>query len=157
MDGQDLLISLGALILIIFIASSSFMGHGSNIVNAVSEKYPLISNDDGVRIYRSNNDIRSTVNNIVSIKKPYDQKMDLTRGSILLYDESVIVVQNQSGTTEVEVIKNHQRAYNRHRGTMILFWGNNLFRNGRIRTPRSMRKGSIGSSPSLGGGFGFGK
>ena len=157
MEAKDLLISVAALVLIIILASTFLMGNRSNIVKAVDSKFPLINYENGVRRYSSNNGVTSTVNKIASLKEPYDRKVDLNRESILLYDEAVVVVRDQSGKTEIEVIKDHQRAYRRHRGTMIFFWGNNLFRNGRIRTPRSMRRGSIGSNPSLGGGFGFGK
>ncbi len=157
MDGRDLFISLGVIIITFFIASSVFMGPGTSIANAVSDKYPLINSENGIRIYSSNSDIKTTANNIASLKKPYDQKVDTSNESILLYDEAVVVVKEQNGTTEIEVIEDHQTAYNRHHSTMVLFWGSNLYQNGRIRTPRSIRQGSIGSSPSSGGGFGFGK
>ena len=156
MEGQDFFISLGVLLITIFMASS-FMGSEPNIVEAVSDKYPLKTTDGQVRKYSSNNDVYTTINNIVSIKEPYDQKVKMTKESVLLYDEAVVIVRNQNRTTEIEVIEDHKTAYRRHRGTMILFWGNNPYRNGRIGTPRSIRKGSIWSSPSRGGGFGFGK
>ncbi len=134
-----------------------FLSKAPSIVKAVSDKYPLMTSENGVLTYSSKSDLRSTVNDIVLQKKPYDQKVDTTGKSILLYNEAVIVVKEQNSSTEIEVIKDHQQAYNTHRSTMILFWGSNPYRNGRIRTPRSIRQGSIGSSPSLGGGFGFGK
>ena len=157
MEVKDLLVSVAALILIIIFASTFLMGNGSNIVKAVDDSFSLKNNENGIRRYSSNSGVTSTVNKITSLKEPYDQKVDLNRESILLYDEAVVVIRDHDGTTEIELIKDHQRAYHRHRGTMVLFWGNNLFRDGRIRTPRSMRRGSIGSNPSLGGGFGFGK
>jgi len=154
---RDILISLGVLLIIIYMSSSSFLGQGPSIVKAVSDKYPLVTSENGVLTYSSKDDLSLTVNDIVSQKDPYDQKVDTTGKSILLYDEAVIIVREENSSTEIEVIKDHQNAYNRHRSTMILFWGSNPYRNGRIRTPRSIRQGSIGSSPSLGGGFGFGK
>ena len=157
MEGRDILISLGVFILIIVIASSSFTGRGPNIVKAVADKYPLKSIEGNIKIYNSDDDFNMTVNSISSLKKPYDQKIDPDGKSILLYDEAVVIVEDKDGNIEVELIEDHDTAYRRHRNTMVFFWGNNLYQNGRIRTPRSIREGSIGSSSSRGGGFGFGK
>jgi len=157
MSGKDVFITLGVLLIIITIAGSSFSGSGPDIVKAVDEKFPLKSTEGSIRVYNSSDDINTTVNSIDSIKEPYDQKIDQQGKAVLLYDEAVVVVEDKDGNTEIEVIKDHQTAYNRHRNTLIFFWGNNLYSNGRIRTPRSIRNGSIGSSPTRGGGFGFGK
>ncbi len=157
MSGKDVFITLGVLLIIIIIAGSSFIGSGPDIVKAVDDKFSLKSTEGSIRIYNSSDDITTTINSIDSIKKPYDQKVDSEGKAVLLYDEAVIVVEDRDGNTEIELIKDHQTAYNRHRNTMIIFWGGNLYSNGRIRTPRSIRKGSIGSSTSRGGGFGFGK
>lgn len=157
MSGKDIFITLGVLFIIIVIAGGSFIGSGPDIVRAVDDKFSLKSTEGSIKVYNSNDDINSTVSSIDSIKKPYDQKVDQEGKAVLLYDEAVIVVEDKDGNTEIEVIKDHQTAYNRHRNTLIFFWGNNLYSNGMIRTPRSIRNGSIGSSPSRGGGFGFGK
>ncbi|MTI61734.1 MAG: DUF4247 domain-containing protein [Firmicutes bacterium] len=157
MEKRDIIVSLGVLILIIFIVGGLLTGRGPNIVKAVDKKYSLKSVEGPVKTYDSKDDLNMTVNSISSLKKPYDQKIDSTGKSILLYDEAVIIVEDKGGHTEIELIEDHKTAYRRHHNTMIFFWGNNLYRNGRIRTPRSIRKGSIGSSSSRGGGFGFGK
>ncbi|MFW6287147.1 MAG: DUF4247 domain-containing protein [bacterium] len=159
MDKKGLYIFVGGLILILIILiSSSSINRGPNIAKAISDKYPLKSTEGSIRIYNSSEDVNSTVFNIRNIKRPYDEKIenDGTTG-ILLYHEAVIIVEDKEGNTEIELIRDHQRAYNRHRNTMIMFWGNNLYSNGRIQTPRSIREGSVRSSSSRGGGFSFGK
>lgn len=156
MERKDIIISLGVLILIIFIAGRLF-GGGPNIVKAVNDKFSLKSVEGSVKIYSSKDNLYDTVYQINSLKKPYDQKKDSTGKSILLYDEAVVIVEDKSGHTEIELIEDHKTAYRRHHNTMVFFWGSNLYSNGRIRTPRSIRKGSIGSSSYHGGGFGFGK
>lgn len=157
MEVKDKIITLVAIIFMIVIASSFFIGGGPDIVEAVDDKYSLKSVDGRIRTYYSNDDVNATIYNIDYIKEPYDQKIKSGEKGILLYDEAVIVVEDKDGRTEIELVRDHKTAYHRHHNTMFLFWGNNLYRDGRIRTPRSMRNGSIGSSPSRGGGFGFGK
>lgn len=157
MEIKQFVLTLGVLLLIIIIAATSFMGNGPDIAKAVSDKFPLKSTNGYIHTYQSPDNANKTVNTIVSIKRPYDQKVEAEGKSILLYDEAVLVVEEKDGITEIELIEDHQVAYNHHRNTMIFFWGGNLYQNGRIRTPRSIRNGSIGSSSNRGGGFGFGK
>lgn len=157
MNGRDVLITLGVLGLILFMAGSSFIGGGTNIVKAVDDNYSLKDTEGNIRVYQSDDSLDTTIRKIDSLKQPYDQQVDASGKGVLLYDEAVIIVEDKDGITEIELIKDHKTAYNRHRNTMFLFWGSNIYRDGRIRTPRSIRRGSIGSSPSRGGGFGFGK
>lgn len=144
-------------ILLIITLSITGCNVGPNIVKAIDGKYPLKSATGDIRIYKSDADVNDTVNNIVVLKNPYDKKVDENGKSILLYDEAVLIISEQNNETEIELVKDHETAYNRHRNTMIMFWGGNVFSRGRIRTPRSIRRGSVGSPSTRGGGFSFGK
>ena len=145
------------LIALVIMMSVTACDMGTNIVRAVDENYQLQDNDGTIKKYKSSRNVSDTVNDVVRLKRPYDKKVDKDGKSILLYDDAVIVIEDEEGKTEIELIKDHGKAYNRHRNTMIMYWGGSVYRNGRINTPRSIRRGSFGSSSTRGGGFSFGK
>ncbi|MEJ6951000.1 DUF4247 domain-containing protein [Natronospora cellulosivora (SeqCode)] len=138
--------------LILSIIVIAITGCSRNVVKAINDQYTIKRVEGTVRIYESNLDADRTVANLINIKKPYNQNLDEDK-KILLYKNAVIVVKEDEEGTEIELIENHQVAYNRHSSYM----GGYVIHSGRINTPGSVRTGSSRTSSSRSGGFSFGK
>ncbi|MFW5972084.1 MAG: DUF4247 domain-containing protein [Bacillota bacterium] len=128
----------------------------SRIANAVGENFQIKDVEGQVVKYHSPYNVQTTADKITSFSKPHDKKINSSDVSVLLYSDASIFLKAEDDGTEIELIRDHQRAYNRHRHVLVGYWGPNVYRRGRLGSPRSFRSGSIGSS-SGGGGFGFGK